>query len=168
MWNKNHSNTLQCIFSALDNKKIRWMVLRNYGGLPEKNRSKDVDLIFLKHELPIAKDALFQSIRESQYSHFSETIFQSIWCYSFFQTNGDEIYTIKIDLLNGFVWRGAEVISFQNLFNNRVTYKRFYVPNQTYDAFDLWIKPLMTGGFIKKKYRTDILRVLETQLLGKI
>jgi len=37
-------------------------------------------------------------------------------------------------LLDGFVWKGAQVISFDEVYQERVEYKDFYVPNETYDG----------------------------------
>jgi len=51
---------------------------------------------------------------------------------------------------------GAQVISFSEVYQERVKYKDFYVPNEIYDGFMLWVKPLLTGGFIKEKYKSDI------------
>jgi thymidylate kinase len=70
--------------------------------------------------------------------------------------------SLKIDLLDGFVWRGAQVVDFADLYARKLPCADFFVPGPIYDGFMLWIKPLMTGGFIKEKYRDDISLTIKT------
>lgn len=159
-WTVKQADALASVFSALDKNDIQWMVLRNYEGLPEINRAKDIDLLLDKKDFSKARDVIFLALTEVGFSYTFETIFQCIWCYSFFFSESSEIYSIKIDLLDGFVWRGAQVIEFSKLYQKRLRYNNFYVPDKVSDGFMLWVKPLMTGGFIKEKYRADILQTL--------
>lgn len=161
MWTENHARVMSSIIAVLNEKKICWMILRNYEGLPEINRSKDIDLILNKNDFQRAKTLIQEELTLCGFTKISESIFQYVWCYTCFFSNLSEVYSIKIDLLDGFVWRGAQVVEFSELYKRRVSYKDFFVPDPVYDGFMLWIKPLMTGGFIKEKYRPDILQALD-------
>lgn len=44
MWGKLQSKAFQMICHELNKEGIQWMVMRNYGGLPYENRSKDLDI----------------------------------------------------------------------------------------------------------------------------
>lgn len=160
MWTENQATALQAVFFSLNKSGIQWMVLRNHEGLPEYNRSKDIDLLLHKKDFLHARNVISDVLVKKGFTNVGEQIFQYVWCFTFFSIYSSEIYSIKIDLLDGFVWRGAQVIDFSNLYNKRVRYKDFFVPDSVDDGFMLWIKPLMTGGFIKEKYRCDIQQTL--------
>lgn len=161
MWTENQATGLQAVFFALNKSGIQWMVLRNYEGLPQKNSAKDIDFIFNKYDFPNARKIISQTMKDQGFEFEEHTRFQCIWCFTFYNISCQVSYSIKIDLLDGFVWRGAEVVGFPELYTYRVQYKEFFVPDPLYNGFMLWIKPLMTGGFIKEKYRPEILRTLD-------
>ncbi len=156
MWGVEQADVLRNLFSELNRKNLRWMVLRNYEGLPDFNRSKDVDLLFDKRDFLAVEDILYKTLNSCGFLYVKKEVFQYAWCFTFFKIDKSSISSIKIDLLDGFVWKGAQVISFDEVYQERVKYKDFYVPNEIYDGFMLWVKPLLTGGFIKEKYKSDI------------
>ena len=160
MWSKKQASALTSIFVELNNSNIEWMVLRNYEGLPENNRSKDIDLLVAKKNFPLVRDILINLLSKNEFTHIKKDLFQYAWCYTFISVNSTGSCSIKIDLLDGFVWRGAQIASFKSLYKKRVNYKDFYVPDPISDGFMLWVKPLMTGGIVKEKYIEDILQVI--------
>lgn len=159
-WTEGQAIALQAVFTALNESPLEWMVLRNYEGLPHNNRSKDIDIICRKNDFPQAHRVISQAMKKYGYCHEEHTRFQCIWCFTFYNINAGLPSAIKIDILDGFVWRGAQVIDFSDLYASKVSYADFFVPDQLHDGFMLWIKPLMTGGFVKDKYRHDILQSL--------
>ncbi|HEY6872884.1 MAG TPA: hypothetical protein VI298_09190 [Geobacteraceae bacterium] len=161
MWSELQATALQAVFTGLNEGNIEWMVLRNYEGLPNKNRSKDIDLLLKKCDFPRAQQIIEDALKAHQFCTNEYLQFQYVWCFTFFNITDEAPLSLKIDLLDGFVWRGAQVVDFTDLYSRKVPYADFFVPDPVYDGFMLWIKPLMTGGFIKKKYRGDILRTLE-------
>ena len=44
-WGEKHALILNDVLEGLQKASIKYFILRNYEGLPEKNDSKDVDLI---------------------------------------------------------------------------------------------------------------------------
>ncbi len=50
-WDKRHSKILHEYLSILKDRQIEYFILRNYEGLPEKNESKDVDIIIIFNSL---------------------------------------------------------------------------------------------------------------------
>ena len=160
IWTEQQARTLRAVFSALNKSGIEWMVLRNYEGLPDENRSKDIDLVIRKHDFSLVYGIVADALTADQFSIVSHSRFQYAWCFSFFNVTGEYPCSIKIDLLDGFVWRGAKVVDFVDLYARKIQYADFFVPDPVYDGFMLWVKPLMTGGFVKGKYRPDILRTL--------
>jgi thymidylate kinase len=156
MWTTDHANALSAVFDSLRQKNFDWMVLRNYEGLPNLNRSKDVDLLFREIEFPCAAGLITQVMASNDFQLIRHDRYQYAWCLTFCKTAQAASISLKIDLLDGFVWRGAQVVNFDDLYDRKAIYLDFYVPNVAYDGFMLWIKPLLTGGFVKEKYKADI------------
>ena len=161
MWGKDHAVALKEVFETLNSNSINWMVLRNYEGLPQENRSKDIDLLLEKKDFKQVQEVLSETLKMQGFDRLLKETFQYVWCLTFFKTINYRIISIKIDLLDGFVWKGAQLMHFSELYKNKVPYNNFHVPSQIDDGFMLWMKPLLTGGFIKEKYREDILNTID-------
>lgn len=161
MWSDFHAYALRSVFDALDNSDIRWMVLRNYEGLPQSNRSKDIDIALPREDLTRVKALISSVLRSCGFSHYENVAFQYADCNTYFAFHQGKVVSLKIDLLDGFGWRGAPLLTFDGLYARRISYSDFYVPSGVDDGFMLWIKPLLTGGFVKEKYVDDIQRAIE-------
>lgn len=161
MWNERQANALRAVFDALNLSGIQWLVLRNYEGLPDINRSKDIDLGLKKCNLACAEKIVTDTLLHHGFDRLYKEDFQYVRCLTFFNVNDDKLDSIKIDLLDGFVWRGAQIFEFGQLFASRAPYRDFYVPDVVDDGVMLWMKPLLTGGFVKERYASDIKRVSE-------
>ena len=160
MWSDTQARALQAVFDVLNKSGIEWMILRNYEGLPRINRSKDVDITVKKRDFSKTYKIISESLRAKEFSLCLNTRFQYAWCSTFFYLTQGIVYSIKIDIVDPFVWRGALIVDFDELYKNKSLYKEICVPSLIYNGFMLWIKPLMTGGFIKDRYRIDILQAI--------
>src|SRR5690606_38149875 len=89
--------------------------------------------------------------------------FQYVRCLTFFNVSGPIPLSIKIDLLDGFVFRGAQVFHFRDLWIRARRAGDFVVPSAGDDAAMLWMKPLLTGGIVKPKYVADIQRAVRDE-----
>lgn len=163
MWNDEHRITLQNVFNNLTSEQINWMVLRNFKGLPNSNPSKDVDLLVKRSDINSARIIIERTMKENGFTRYSFQRFQSIWCYTFFKPAEIGFISLKIDLFYSLVWRGAQTLTFDEIFVHKVKYNGFFVPSDVCDAFMLWIKPLMTGGVIKEKYVSQILKSIHEE-----
>ena len=155
-WTETHAKALRAAFAALDAAGIDWLVLRNHEGLPQSNRSKDVDLGIEKSDFRRAERAITGAVGEIGFDRVLVDDFQYVRCLTFFRMDGPSPQSIKIDLLDGFVFRGAQVFHFRQLFADARRDGRFVVPSVNDDAVMLWAKPLLTGGIVKPKYLPDI------------
>lgn len=161
MWGKNQSVVFTNVCDALNKNNVEWLVLRNYEGLPEHNRSKDLDLGVKHADFDTVYKIVANELKTIGYRKVFKIRYQYAVCATFFYKDDQKMDSIKIDLVDGFVWRGAQVVSFSDIYERRKKYKNFYVPSETDDAFMLLIKPLMTGGFIKEKYVPDIVASIQ-------
>ena len=155
-WTKTHSAALSSVFAALDAEGIDWLVLRNHQGLPEVNRSKDIDLGLEKVDFGRAEKAICDAIRGAGFDRVQVEDFQYVRCLTFFRTAGKTPHSIKIDLLDGFVFRGAQVFNFRQLYKDARRDGMFAIPSVVDDAVMLWCKPLITGGIVKPRYLAEI------------
>jgi thymidylate kinase len=157
-WTEIQAKALGAAFAALDDAGIDWLVLRNHQGLPQANRSKDVDLGLDKREFRRAERAISKAVRGAGFDRVLVEDFQYVRCLTFFSTSTPKPQSLKIDLLDGFVFRGAQVFHFRQIFGDAQHDGGFTVPSATDDAVMLWLKPLITGGIVKSKYLADIHR----------
>lgn len=156
-WTDKHANALQAVFEALNKSGMQWMVLRNYEGLPFYNRAKDIDITLPKKDFKKTSKIISEVLSKNSFDFFIFTRFQYAWCFTFFDISDKTPISIKIDIVEPFVWRCAYIFEFNELYNAKENFSNFYVPSSSYDGLMLLVKPLMTGGFIKEKYRDDIL-----------
>jgi thymidylate kinase len=160
MWHACQAKALGTYFNALNDAGVPWLVLRNYVGLPESNTAKDVDLVVPKANVPRAIEVLFAAMRQNGFSLYEHQRFECIWCFTFYTNNSATPESIKIDLLYGFVWRGAVIIDATEMLSTGAAYKGLPILSPSLDGFLLWLKPLMTGGFVKQKYKPEILHAI--------
>lgn len=159
MWSNEQAAALASVFGALNQSGIPWLVLRNYEGLPEVNRSKDIDLGLEKKHIGQISRIITEALASHGFDRLAMDDFQYVRCLTFFNVRGADVVSMKIDLLDGFVWRGAQLFEFAQLYASRVPCRNFFVPAAVDDGVMLWMKPLLTGGFVKERYAEDIRRV---------
>jgi len=155
-WTTTHSLAASAAFKALDAAGLDWMVLRNHQGLPHCNRSKDIDLGLDKRNFHRAQEVIAVALKSLGFSQLLVQDFQYVRCLTFFGTPEKHPLAIKIDLLDGFAFRGAQVFKFRALLETARSDQGFLVPSIVDDAVMLWLKPLVTGGIVKTKYIGDI------------
>lgn len=156
-WTDKHANVLQAVFEALNKSGIPWMVLRNYEGLPFYNRAKDIDITVPKKDFKKTSKIISEVLSKNSFDFFTFTRYQYAWCFTFFNISGKTPISIKIDIADPFVWRGAYIFDFNELYNDKQNFSNFNIPSRSYNGLMLLVKPLMTGGYIKEKYTLDIL-----------
>lgn len=161
-WSHEHAAALASVFEALNRSGIPWLVLRNYEGLPEENRSKDIDLGLEKKDINRTVATITKALAPHGFSRVYTQFFQYVRCCTYFKVSDTVATSIKIDLLDGFAWRGAQIFEFKDLYSARVPYRDFFVPSDVDDGVMLWMKPLLTGGIVKQRYAEDIRRVSDS------
>ncbi len=159
-WTDKHAKALQVVFDALNSSGIQWMVLRNYDGLPFYNRAKDIDITVQEKDFKKTYKIITHILSKEAFEFKIFTKFQYAWCSTFFNISEKTPISIKIDIVEPFVWRGAYIFEFNELYKSKVSVNNYFVPSNSYDGLMLLVKPLMTGGFIKGKYSRDILTAI--------
>lgn len=181
-WNKLHGKILQSFFKEMDKANIQFFIIRNYEGLPEFNASKDVDVI-LKHGTAFKAELILKQIFKIYgLNYYYRVRIEECFVCRAINTNGN--FSIHIDLMNGYINRGIELFSFEELYNQTKIYKSFRVLNDLYTGIMLFIykqfgykKPYLKREYQEKIYATwmeypefsNILsQMLGEKLFGKV
>lgn len=151
-WSALHGRVLDAVFKALTQSGTPWLVLRNYEGLPWKNPSKDIDIGIEQSRLRQAEIVVERVMQDHGFDRKETAVFQWGRCTSYFGVVGGDAVSIKIDLMDGFSWRTAGLFDTARLIRRAVPHSFFLIPDPTDDATLMWLKPLMTGGFVKQAY----------------
>lgn len=155
-WSKQHGRILVSFLNRLDDAGIRFFIIRNYDGLPEKNDSKDVDIV-VKHGTALSAEEILKTVfREyGLFYYYRVRIEESLLCRA---VSKDGRFAIHIDLMNGYINRGVEIIPFDTLYEQTVIYNGFHVLNELYDGIMLFIYKQFgyKKPFLKKEYQKKI------------
>lgn len=160
-WNIRHSEILSDLFERLNSEGVKYFVLRNYKELPENNPSKDVDIILEPGKISTARTCMMQSLKKARVNYYNEEIFGHI--HSFWGMDTEDIFSIHIDLIEGYYAQGFSVFTFNELYEETERYKNFYVLNDFFSGVMLYVykqfgykKPRM-----KKEYCTELNNVVK-------
>lgn len=137
MWSKRHGKILSEYFKELKKANIRFFIIRNYEGLPDENISKDVDIIF-KHGTVKEAERILKDVfkRNGLFYYYRVVIEESYLCRAISE-KGD--FAIHIDLMNGYINRGVELFTFEELYSQTIDYNGFRVLNELYNGVMLFI-----------------------------
>jgi thymidylate kinase len=165
-WSDFHGRALDAVFDALNLAEIPWLVLRNHKGLPWHNASKDIDIGVEQQKLKEAEIVVEGVLKKHGFDRKETTVFQWGRCTSYFGVVDRSAVSIKIDLMDGFSWRTADLFNAGRLLQCAVPCGNFLIPSKTDDATIMWLKPLMTGGFVKQAYVTGITEGISADPIG--
>lgn len=157
-WTRYQSRAVAAVFATLDRENVEWLVLRNWEGLPERNRSKDVDIGVAKSDIPRVHRLIEAAVKEEGFDRVFVEDFQYVRCLTFLGLFGEGAHSLKVDLLDGLVFRGAQVFDFPRLFYRSRRVNGLRIPDEADNGVMLWMKPLLTGGIVKQKYVEEIVR----------
>lgn len=160
-WNQKHGAIFTALINGLKKDNIRYFVLRNYEGLPDSNTSKDVDIIIEPGQLKAAHAILLKVYREAGLKHYFETIFGRVHC--MLGMNEDEEFSIHIDLIEGYLAKGFEIFTFNELYQHTKWYRGFCVMDSFYEGIMLYIYKQFgyTHPKLKDEYKECIFRTYQ-------
>ena len=152
MWSKRHAKILSEYFQELEKSNIRFFIIRNYEGLPDKNTSKDVDIILKYGTVKAAERILKDVFKRNGLSYYYRVIIEESYLCRAISEKGD--FAIHIDLMNGYINRGVELFTFEELYSQTIDYNGFRVLNELYNGVMLFIykqfgykKPILKDSY---------------------
>lgn len=150
-WNIRHSEILSDLFDRLNSEDIKYFVLRNYKELPENNPSKDVDIILEPGKISTARECMMQALKKARVNYYNEEIFGHI--HSFWGMDTEDVFSIHIDLIEGYYAKGFSVFTFNELYEEVEKYKNFYVLNDFFSGVMLYVYKQF--GYRKPRMKTE-------------
>lgn len=161
MWGEAQARVARRLFAELTARGFQWAVIGNAQGLPDTNPAKDIDVIVDRHRLSEAVALLFDIAKAEGFRLVDSRRFEAMLCSEFYAVRDDGVESVKIDLMTGFVWRGAVIIDASDVARHGLDTGGVHVPDRTLNGFLVWIKPLLTGAGVKAQYRQQIMDALE-------
>ena len=151
VWDKRHGKILQEIINRFEKKDIQYFILRNHEGLPNVNLSKDVDIIVKPGKIVHAVDILKKVYKENKLIYFYKVQFErGHVCKGM---NIETNMAIHIDLIEGYISRGTELFSFDELYMQTETYNNFRILNKLYVGLMVFISKQY--GYKKPKLKQE-------------
>ncbi len=183
MWNDVCAKVFKECVEEFKNSNIRYFVLRNYQKLPAENIGKDVDIIVEPKKLKNAKKILKSVYAKNNLKYYDEAIIDKLHC---MHGMGVENNTgIHIDLIGGYLVRGYEIYTFDELYSHTKWYNDFCVLDEFFEGIMLLIykqfgyqKPKLKQAYRDDIYETyanyteefqqELIRVTSKKLAGEI
>lgn len=153
-WDERHAQIFNDTIEALDKLCIRYFVLRNYEGLPEKNESKDVDLIIEPGKYRIAAECLYKALKKNCVSRYYVVKYERVRCWLGMDLEND--FSIHIDLIEGYLNKGFEIFTFDELYKHTCQYKNMKVLDDEMDTVMLLLYKVIGCKELKQRYREKI------------
>lgn len=183
MWNETCGKIFTDCVEQLKKNDIRYFVLRNYQLLPEKNESKDIDIIIEPGKIKKSIKILLDSYKKNGITNYYETVFGKVHCIHGMNTTNR--IGIHIDLIEGYLAKGYEIFSFDELYAHTIWYKEFCVLDKFFEGIMLLIykqfgykKPKLKESYKKciketviqypKEYEEQIAAVTSKELSHKL
>lgn len=158
IWDERHGKILVEFLKALDDNEIRYFIIRGYEGLPARNPSKDVDIMVETGKGKKAEFVLKQIYQSNDITYLHSDCFGHIHCYV--GMNVINNLSIHIDLVEGYISKGFEVFTFDDLYQHVIQYNGMNVLDDLMNGIMLVVYKIF--GYhqakLKPAYQTDIFK----------
>ncbi|MDB9783029.1 hypothetical protein OAB88_08010 [Winogradskyella sp.] len=153
-WGELHATIFENLIKDFNNEGFKYFILRNYEELPQKNSSKDVDIIIEPGSYALASKLLKDILIKNNIANFKVVKYERVSCC--FGIDIANNFSIHIDLIEGYLSKGFEVFDFEELYNQTEVYKNFKVLNSNYDAIMLLFYKVIGSKQLKEQYKRKI------------
>ena len=156
IWNSEHGIILKEFLSRLDSSNIKYFIIRGFEGLPETNTSKDVDIMVEVGKEKIAANLLKTVYKENGIEYLHSDIFGHIHCYVGMSLQ--KKFSIHIDLVEGYISKGFEIFSFEELYQHVVDYNGMKVLDSYMNGMMLIVYKIFgyKKATLKDSYKKEI------------
>lgn len=162
IWDARHGSILTAFCEKLNEESIKWFILRGYRGLPDVNPSKDVDIMIEVGKEKQAAKILYDVFKAFGLTQVHKDQFGHIHCY--IGSNTHEEIAIHIDLIEGYISKGYEIFTFEELYEHVVEYNGMNVLDDFMNGVMLLVYKIF--GYhkakLKQDYQDDIMLVHES------
>lgn len=162
MWNETNAKIFVDFVKELNHTDIKYFVLRNYEGLPEKNPSKDIDIIIEPGTFKKAEALLLKSFKQNGMEYQYQCQFQFQFLHCIHGINLTDKIGIHIDLIEGYCFKGYEIFSFDELYAHAKEYNDFFVLDEFFNGVMIYVykqfgygKPKLKDEYKEAIYTTN-------------
>jgi len=149
------------LFSGLASQDIRYVVLRNYEGLPD-NVEHDIDLLLDEIDLPRYRFLLRMTAEACGWRIVRVESRYGFWkCYLYNPDVSGRRF-LQIDAFCPQHYRGIPWFPTSDVLSARQRREIFYVPAAGHEAMDLVLKELLGSGRVKRRYVPRIVTLLQS------
>ena len=156
---------LTSFFSQLNIQKIQHCILRNYEGLPFENPGNDIDILMARQDAFKALSVLYNMNEivitgiAKRYYVISVFVNGVVW--------GNNYTSIQIDLVTLLGFKGLPFLSVKTVLSDSIiisgTSQLLKKPNSVHEAIISLYSSYVVGGWIKKKYQTQVRMVFNNE-----
>lgn len=156
LWDERHGKILLDFLAKLNDEKIRYFIIRGFEGLPNKNPSKDVDIMIEVGKEKQAALLLKKVYTNNGITNLHSDTFGHIHCYVGMDLVRE--LSIHIDLVEGYISKGFEIFTFNELYEHVVQYNGMNVLDSYMNGLMLIVYKIF--GYhkakLKQSYRNEI------------
>lgn len=150
------SDLVSLVFKVFNTENIKYVVLRNYELLPENNDSKDVDILVAPESIEKSISLLIDSAQKMDYQLIWKNKLDYLQGFVFSKIKENRIYSIKLDIFNGLMWRGKFYIDHNIILSRAIEYNGLKVPLKSHESFIMIVYYILYAKNIRKKYLIPI------------
>jgi thymidylate kinase len=148
---------VMAVFGAWHASGIRFVVLRNYEGLPHTT-SHDVDVLLPRQDLGRAERLLIEAARTTGFRLSNRARFSPICLFFFHPETGTQT---QFDLFYTLEWRGFPLLDATSVINWRINNGLFAIPHPLHEAVNNLLTRQLEHGYVKENYKERIQRTFQ-------
>lgn len=160
MWNETCAKIFAECIRQFNENNIKYFLLRNYQGLPQVNKAKDIDIVIEPKKIKNAKKLLYNIFKNNGLEYYDEFITGKMICMH--GMSMDRKMGIHIDLLAGLNIKGYGIFCFDEMYQHTEMYNNIFVLEEPYGTFLLFISKLFgqKRPKLKNEYKNQIKKML--------
>lgn len=140
------------IFTEMRDRRIDFLVLRNYEALPDVI-GNDLDLLVRVSDRSRAEDAIVSAVLPFGYQLHDRREYS---CVSLFFSEQGSTEQLHIDVFTRVEWRGFRILSAQTALEDRVPGELFDTPAPIHEGLVNLLTRLLYSGYVKNEYKSGI------------
>ena len=143
---------LNTLFQAWDDAGIRFVVLRNYEGLPAIV-GNDLDILVDREKFLEAERLALAAAKRTDFQLINRAEFSPVSLFFAHETTGQQLH---VDLFSDVKWRSVEILPPKALLDARQARDNYYIPHPIHEAVVNLLTRLLFQGYTKSAYRPGI------------
>lgn len=143
---------VSAVFAAWQRENIVFLVMRNYGGLPE-HTTNDIDVLVSPSQRVAAEQCIVSTALQHGFSLHTRAEFATLALYFH---NPDTLEQAHFDLFTELSWRGFRFLECKDFLSRRVEREGFFVPHPCDEATASLLSYTIYSGRVKDKYKENV------------